>query len=212
MKYVILFVYLLIFSEVDARPVSYPGGVTLMQMNDGYFSNLHLHYSPSIKYSIGLKIDNNRVEKWTFAGIQYNNLLKRINKKNSQANFYLKSAIGSTHSDEYPFSSYQVPAGFIGFAADWEDRRFFTSYENKSFYSSDIAKYFQQKVRFGIAPYIGNYGDLHTWFMVQIEHNPKKQNEELNVTPLLRFFKDVYLLESGVSLDGEIIFNVVVRF
>ena len=48
--------------------------------------------------------------------------------------------------------------------------------------------------------------------MVQIEHNPKKQNEELNVTPLLRFFKDVYLLESGVSLDGEIIFNVVVRF
>lgn len=183
-----------------------------MQMNDGYFSNLHLHYSPSIKNSIGLKIDNNRVEKWTFAGIQYNNLLKRINKKKSQANFYLKSAIGSTHSDEYPFSSYQVPAGFIGFAADWEDRRFFTSYENKSFYSSDIAKYFQQKVRFGIAPYIGNYGDLHTWFMVQIEHNPKKQNEELNVTPLLRFFKDVYLLESGVSLDGEIILNAVVRF
>jgi len=212
MKYVIFFIYFLSVIEVHARPVSYPGGVTLMQMNDGYFSNLHLHYSPSIKNSIGLKIENNRVEKWTFAGIQYNNLLKRINKKKSQANFYLKSAIGSTHSDEHPFSNHQVLAGFIGFAADWEDRRFFTSYENKSFYSSDIAKYFQQKVRFGIAPYIGNYGDLHTWFMMQIEHNPKKINEEINVTPLLRFFKDVYLLESGVSLDGEIIFNVVVRF
>ena len=212
MKYVILFVYFLIFSEVDARPVSYPGGVTLMQMNDGYFSNLHLHYSPSIKYSIGLKIENNRVEKWTFLGIQYNNLLKRINKKNSQANFYLKSAIGSTHSDEHPFSNYKVPAGFIGFATDWEDRRFFTSYENKSFYSSDIAKYFQQKVRFGIAPYIGDYGDLHTWVMLQIQHTPKLENEEINVTPLLRFFKDVYLVESGVSLDGEIILNAVVRF
>ena len=92
-----------------------------MQMNDGYFSNLHLHYSPSIKYSIGLKIENNRVEKWTFLGMQYNNLLKRINKKNSQANFYLKSAIGSTHSDEHPFSNHKVPAGFIGFATDWED-------------------------------------------------------------------------------------------
>lgn len=212
MKYLFFFIFIFSSFQTQARPVSYPGGVTLMQMNDNEFSNLHLHYSPKINYSIGLKIENNRIDKWTFAGIQYNNLLKRINKKKSQANFYLKSAIGSAHSDEHPFSSHQVPAGFIGFAADWEDRRFFTSYENKSFYSSDVAKYFQQKVRFGIAPYIGNYGDLHTWFMVQIEHNPKKQNEELNVTPLLRFFKDVYLLESGVSFDGEIIFNVVVRF
>ena len=212
MKPVILFVYIFIFSEADARPVSYPGGVTLMQMNDGYFSNLHLHYSPSIKYSIGLKIEKNRVEKWTFLGMQYNNLLKRINKKNSQANFYLKSAIGSTHSDEHPFSNHKVPAGFIGFATDWEDRRFFTSYENKYSYSSNIAKYFQQKVRFGIAPYIGDYGDLHTWVMFQIQHTPKLETEEINVTPLLRFFKDVYLVESGVSLDGEIILNAVVRF
>ena len=50
--------------------------------------------------------------------MQYNNLLKRINKKNSQANFYFKSAIGSTHSDEHPFSNHKVPAGFIGFATD----------------------------------------------------------------------------------------------
>ena len=56
MKYVIFF-YIFIFFEVYARPVSYPGGVTLMQINDGYFSNLHLHYSPSIKYSVGLKIE-----------------------------------------------------------------------------------------------------------------------------------------------------------
>ena len=212
MKYMIFFVYFLNVFEVYARPVSYPGGVTLMQMNDGYFSNLHLHYSPSIKYSIGLKIENNRVEKSTFLGIQYNNLLRRINKKNSQANFYLKSAIGSIHSDEHPFSNHKVPAGFIGFVTDWENRRFFTSYEKKSFYSSDIAKYFQQKVRFGIAPYIGDYGDLHTWVMVQIQHTPKLETEEINVTPLLRFFKDVYLVESGVSLDGEIILNAVVRF
>ena len=81
MKYCNFFVYIFIFSEVDARPVSYPGGVTLMQMNDGYFSNLHLHYSPSIKYSIGLKIEKNRVEKWTFLGMQYNNLLKELIKK-----------------------------------------------------------------------------------------------------------------------------------
>ena len=212
MNYVIFFVFFLIFFEIHARPVSYPGGVTLMQINDGYFSNLHLHYSPKVNYSIGLKIENNRVEKWTFTGIQYNGLLKRINKKNSQANFYSKTGFGYAHSDEDPFSNKQELAGFIGFAADWENRSFFISYENKSFYSLDIAKYFQQKVKFGIAPYIGNYGDLHTWFMLQIQHIPKLQTEEINVTPLFRFFKDVYLFEVGMSLDGEKILNLVVRF
>ena len=136
--------------------------------------------------------------------------LKGLIKK-SQANFYLKSAIGSTHSDEYPFSSYQVPAGFIGFAADWEDRRFFTPMRINLFIHQILQNIFSKRLDL-VLLLIGNYGDLHTWFMVQIEHNPKKHNEELNVTPLLRFFKDVYLLESGLSLDGEIIFNVVVRF
>ena len=48
--------------------------------------------------------------------------------------------------------------------------------------------------------------------MLQIQHTPKLENEEINVTPLFRFFKDVYLVESGVSLDGEIILNAVIRF
>ena len=64
---------------------------------------------------------------------------------------------------------------------------------------------FSRRLGFGIAPYIGDYGDLHTWVMLQIQHTPKLETEEINVTPLLRFFKNVYLVESGVSLDGEII-------
>ena len=87
LKNEIFFFFIFIFSSFKHRSTSFlPGGVTLMQMNDNDFSNLHLHYSPKINYSIGLKIENNRIDKWTFAGIQYNNLLKRINKK-SQANF-----------------------------------------------------------------------------------------------------------------------------
>ena len=48
--------------------------------------------------------------------------------------------------------------------------------------------------------------------MVQIQHTPKLETEEFYVSPIFRFFKDVYLVESGVSLDGEIILNAVVRF
>ena len=214
MKSTILVIFFLVcFSHnIYSRPVSYPGGFTLMQMNDRYFSNLHLHFSPTSRYSLGLKIENHRENKYFFYGIQYNYLFKRINKKNSQANFYFKSAFGSTHTDESPNSGYQVPSGFFGFAADWEDRRFFTSYENKSFYASDISKYFFQKFRIGIAPYIGDYGDLHTWLMIQVEHLPKEDGEEINITPLFRFFKNVFLLETGLSLDKEAVLNLIIRF
>mgnify|MGYP000316795444 CR=1 FL=1 len=68
-----------------------------------------------------------------------------------------------------------------------------------------------QSIIFGVAPYEGDFGDLHTWLMLKIEHKPENK-ENFEVTPLFRFFKDVYLVESGVSLDGEIILNAVVRF
>ena len=48
--------------------------------------------------------------------------------------------------------------------------------------------------------------------MLQIQHTPKLETEEINVTPLLRFFKNVYLVESGVSLDGEIILMLLFVF
>jgi len=68
-----------------------------------------------------------------------------------------------------------------------------------------------QKGRVGIAPYIGDYGDTHTWLMLEVEHNPKGK-EEFIVTPLIRLFKDVYMLEAGVSSNEDILLNAVIRF
>lgn len=194
-----------------ARPVSYPGGWTVMQMNDGDMSGLHLHYSPSINYSVGYKGEYWHDGDWQFHGAQLNILAKRWNMPQSQANFYIKNAVGIAHSDKAQFDNQVNIAGFSGVAVDWENRRFFTSYENRANFTGGIDDSYMQKIRLGVAPYIGDYGDLHTWAMVEVRHSPESK-DPVTVTPLVRFFKGDYLAEIGVSSEKKALFNLVKRF
>lgn len=194
-----------------ARPISYPDGWMLMQMNDGGMHSVNLQYTFTPHFSLGYVGEYWREDEWQFHGAQFNVLLKRLNMPGSQANFYLKSAAGVAYSDAGAFDSEIEPAAFTGFAADWENRRFFTMYENHLVYAANIDKFFMQKARVGITPYIGDYGDLHTWLMLEVEHNPE-QDDNVVFTPLVRLFKDVYLFEGGISEKGDILFNATLQF
>ena len=195
-------------TEVYARPVSYPEGITFMTMNDGDANTLHLHYSPTAKYSVGYKFEHWRDRGFNLNAVQLNNLVKRWNKKDSQANLYLKSGIGI--ADERGTSESNI-AGFTGLSADWEDRRYFVQYENRYTEAGDIDDFYMQSARVGWAPYEGDYGDLHTWLMLEVDHSPES-NDNFTVTPLIRMFKDVHLVEFGVSNHGEALFNYVLRY
>ena len=203
----LIYIMLMLPTFAFARPVSYPGGITLMQMNDMDSNSIHLHYSPTAKYSIGYKGEYWRDEKWQIHGTQLNNLLKRWNKPASQANVYLKSGIGIVIADNNDTDF----GAFTGVSLDWENRRFFTLYENRVYDAGDIGRFFSQKARVGIAPYIGDYGDFHTWLMLQVDHRPEA-DDPITVTPLVRFFKDVYLAELGISEDGDALINLIIRF
>ncbi len=194
-------------SAAQARPVSYTGGVTLMQTNDVDKHTIHLHYSPTVKYSIGYKGEYWQEDNWQFHGAQLNKLLKRWNKPASQANFYLKSALGFVHTGD---GANQL-AGFTGVAVDWENRRYFSSYENRFYHAGDKNTFFTQTARIGIAPYLGNYGDLHTWFMLQVDHQPEKA-DAISLTPLIRLFKSEYLTEIGMNENGDALINFVIRY
>jgi len=195
----------------QARPISYPSGWTAMVMNDGDVNSIHIHYSPTAYTSVGVRSEYRRNNEYQLNSVQMNNLLKRWNSKNSQANFYLKSGVGIAYSDAGDFDGETEAAGFTGIALDWEDRRYFTSYENRYIEAGDIDNGYMQSARVGIAPYIGDYGDLHTWLMLQVDHVPKS-DEPVTVTPLVRLFKDVHLLEAGVSNQGDVLFNYILRF
>ncbi len=209
----ILFILVNVFlkNTGQARPISYPGGWTLMQMNDLNRHSVHAHYSPSASYSLGYRGEYWRQKEWQFHGIQFNYLIKRLNTSKSQMNFYLKNASGLALSDYKNLESKIRPSLFSGISLDWEDRQYYVSYENRLNYSPTIDNFFLQKARIGFAPYIGKYGDLHTWFMFQIE-NMSKSKHKIIYTPMLRFFKGDYLVETGLSNNKNFMFNFIKRF
>ena len=193
---------------IQARPVSYPSGVTLMLMSDSERHSVHVHYSPTARISLGYRFEDWRNRNFKLHAVQMNNLLKRWNKKYSQANLYLKSGLGVVNPD---FNNDRELAGFTGIAVDWENRRHFVSYENRFTQAGDVDDFYQQSARVGWAPYVGNYGDLHTWLMLDIRHMPEA-DDKIVVTPLLRLFKDIHLVEAGVSDNGDVTFNYIFRY
>jgi len=197
--------------HAHSRPVSYTGGTTVMQRNNSESHSLHIHYSPSIRYSIGYKGEYWRDNKSQFHGVQFNVLAKRWNAPAAQANIYLKTGIGRVFSDQHALDNTHQNAAFTGIALDWENRRYFTAYENRGYYAGHIDKFFSQKIRLGIAPYIGDYGDLHTWLMLQVEHNPK-HDDPITITPLVRLFKGVVLAELGIDENRKALLNLVIRY
>jgi hypothetical protein len=194
-----------------ARPVSYAGGVTIMTMNNGDTNGVHANYSLTAFYSIGAGVDYNRDHEYYLYTAQLNNLLKRWNNPDSQANLYLESGVGIADSHHGATKGQQNLAGFTGISVDWEDRRFFVSYSNRYTEAGSIDGYYQQSARVGVTPYIGDYGDLHTWLMVQIDHQPEADNA-VTVTPLVRLFKGTQLLEAGLSNQGDVLFNLTLQF
>lgn len=211
---ILLLTLLMIMAGVEtvwARPVSYPGGWTVMQRNNEDFNLLHMHYSPTIDYSIGYQGAYWRNKELQTHAIQLNNLIKRWNEEHSQANFYLRSGVGTSHDTSGDRSDSTQEHFFTGISMDWETRRWFTQYENSYHSFGDFEDEFSQSAVVGVAPYIGDYGDLHTWLMLRVDYQPD-QSEEFTVTPFVRLFKDVYMLEIGVSHDGDAMVNLIIRF
>ena len=203
-----LFLLIIAFNNAIARPVSYSGGTTVMQKNGAIKNSIHIHYSPTYKYSIGYKAEYYRRNQTALNGVQLNNLIKRWNMPAAQGNIYLKSSIGNAQK-----SGEDELYGFAGIAGDFETRKYFISYENR-YYKSDgnIIGQFEQWARVGVAPYVANYGNIHTWLMLQVSHQPEFEGDEVIVTPLVRFFKGPHLAEFGFSSNERILFNFIARF
>ena len=205
-----LFTMSIALSSAQARPVSYPGGLTLMLMNDGDRNSAHGHYSPTARVSLGYRFVYWREQDWTFHGMHINHLLKRWNAVDSQANVYLKYAGGVAYSRRDSVKKQTSAAGVVGVAADWEDRRYFISYGNRYVEAGRIDDFYTQSARIGWAPYEGDYNDLHTWIMLQADHVPEKR-KPFTATTLLRLFKGVHMLEGGINNQGTVLFNYIFR-
>jgi hypothetical protein len=203
---ILFFVFVIFSFEAPARPVAYPGGYSLMQHNDYVSNNLHLNYTITGKDTVGLMSEYERNQKFWLNTVQYTRVLGRWNQDDSQGNLYFTGGVGGAEVKDN-FKS----GGFAGIEADWESRRYYLYYKNSLTKIDGQNTWFRQTARVGVAPYIGGYNDLNTWFMLQLDHTPY-MDKNFVVTPLIRVFKGAYLAEFGVSTDKTILFNFMTFF
>lgn len=191
----------------QARPVSYKDGWMAMTMNDPWSNSAMLLYSPTATTAIGPFIEHYRDTDGELAGLQFNWLAKRWNNPDSQGNIYLLTGAGMANDD-----GDARMGGYIGTELDWEDRRYYISYENRyTAAGEDVKEEYQQKARIGIAPYVAEFGSLHTWLMLQVDHMPEDK-DHVTLTPLVRLFKGPVLGELGISNHGETLFSLTATF
>lgn len=202
--YAIVGIVFLASSMIQSRPVSYAGGWTVMVMNDSHKRSIHGHYSPTSRMSVGYLFQYWQDNHLRLNAIQINRLLMRVNTTHSQANVYAKVAVGIA---DPPINV----GGFGGVSMDWETRRYFVSYHNRWVTLSKAVGWFQHAARLGMAPYKGNYGDIHTWLMVQFDYIPQG-DRHITLTPLVRLFKGTHLLEMGMNFQGNVTLNYIFRY
>ena len=196
----IKFIILLIISfGLDARPISYSGGSTIMSFSDNIKDSLYYHYSPSYKYSVGIENISDKYFDDNYSYVRFTYLLNRKNTENSQRNLYLQSGISSKGFNEF----------FYGMHGDWETRRLFVGFGLKET-KRKIHDYSEQYYQIGVAPYLGDYGDLHTWIMIKAKEN-SLQNK-WSTYPVLKFFKGNVLVEFGYGEKTEWDVHLMYRF
>jgi hypothetical protein len=198
-KNLIFVLILFIISDiVQSRPVSWAGGSTIMYKSNSMSSSYIFHYSPTYKYSIGAEYVNDRYFNNQFINLRSTYLLDRHNTKTSQRNIYLTGGISTKNEQDILY----------GIHGDWETRRLFSSF---SFINKETKEknYTENEFQLGIAPYLGDYNDLHTWIMLKARKDTINNNWE--IYPFIKLFQGDFLIELG-SKNSHWDIHFIVRY
>ena len=95
-----IFFLIFLIVNVEARPISYSGGSTMMAMSDNMKESIYYHYSPTYKYSVGIESVKDKFFDKDYLYLRLTYLLNRKNTKNSQRNLYFQSAISPDDLNE----------------------------------------------------------------------------------------------------------------
>lgn len=196
---------LLLPAITQAHPVPYKGALGVMTWNQSFLSDYWVTYSFLPNAAIAarhMRMQMKDGEARLYLP-QADYLLKRWNEKDSQANIYLYGGYGALS-----LQNKTGTAGLIGAEADAESRKYYISGKYESMFASLGEKFYSATVRLGIAPYEAEYTEIASWFMIQAQYHPALI-KSYAITPLARFFYKSALFETGVSLDGDWMINLM---
>jgi len=188
---------------IFARPVSYADSWTLTQRNDSFGHTFSLHYSPTPYYSLGVYGQSKPSFKKSWCTATCNVLLKRWNLPSAQANIFFLSGVGVSNDRGKMGGCAQC-----GLSADYETRRVLVAYENRAVYAKHVEKSIHHIGRVGFSPYVASFESWQPWMIAQFEY----KNSNTLLTPLLRVYRNNWLLEFGCSIKGNVLFNWIVTF
>ncbi len=191
-----------------AKPLSYPGGWQTTIEGSGETYMLLNSYTITPTLGLGLQNEYDHEIDYQLHSLAITNRLWRGNYPDSQANLFLLSGIGYARADG---GGNEAAAAYTGILADWEDRRFYTEYQNRYIHAGDVNREYTQKARIGVAPYIAESGALHTWLILQVDHKPEA-DDPIKVTPIVRLFQGSTMIEAGINEDAEPLFHFMYQF
>jgi hypothetical protein len=193
-----------------AHPVAYAGSDSIMTWNSKEMSDwMYTHtfttsYSLSARFQRVITSDGER----QFYIPHLNFLAKRWNELDSQANIYL--SVG--HGGEKVNKSLK-DTSFLAVETDWESRKYYASFREEALlvYKKRSSDLYMTKLRAGFAPYLGQFNELNSWFILEASIL-SKGIDSYTLTPYVRLFYHNVLTEFGVSQKGAAQFNFMIHF
>ncbi len=169
-QFCIALVMLVTATKALAHPVSYKGAIGIMPNYSRDRQDLEVNYSFSSKAAVGFSAmrmdDESEISRFFIPRLNYR--VYRDNERGSQTNFYISSGLGlkrhAGHTDG---------VGMISTQFDSETRRLYGLLGTEHLLGFDGETMNRFEARVGIAPYLGEFDDLHTWLIGRIELTPE---------------------------------------
>lgn len=197
------------FQTAFAHPVAYKGAFALMTWNQPFLSDYWAVYSFRPDMAIAgraMRMTMDQGGDFVLYMPQFDVLVKRWNGDNHQANIYAYGGFGGAK-----FQEKNGTAGLVGVEADAESRKLFALAKYEEMRPSIGPNFHHAEVRLGIAPYEAEYSEVASWLMVEAQYHPTLI-KKYAITPLARFFYKSVLWETGVSLQGDWMLNLMFHF
>ena len=187
-----------------AKPIAFANGTTIMtEYGAGTMIEAQAFYAPTYWLSLGggyLHLDSDRIDRTRdISSIRANYLVHRWNRQDAQANMFVWGGLGNATGNDFRGSKLDRD---IGFQADYETRRIYTSLMS-DLHESSAYSHRVDTLQLGFAPYAHDYDDLATWFVFQTRHYTGGVHRGAECTGLIRLFKGGAWVEAGLTTKGK---------
>ena len=191
-----------------AHPVAFQNSIGIMGHHTPTLTHHQINYSFKYWLASGIHYIRRTDSAQQAAFASTNVLLKRWNGQALQANIYALMGVG-THD----FLGGHRMAGLSALQFDIEDRKYYFLSKHLEAFDQDQSQIRQSILRAGLAPYQGDFDDIHSWIILEWQRREIGSDVPVrDVTAFLRIFYNNLLFEVGQSFDGATKFNYISHF